>query len=345
MMNRQKFVKLFSQKISGEIDSRNQDLLNIAIKKNAHYRELADDLEDYVHKQPIAVNLDSQKQLSQIWATIEDNENELFKGKHSYSKPKESLGSTIWIRSAAAIIIVLFAGLLLYGLLNRQHSTEFEHLTTQEVKTFKMLDDGTKVWLNKYSTLRYNKGFGKGAREITIEGEAYFDVAKNNEVPLYVHAGNIDIEVKGTAFNVKAEKNSKDIEVALLRGLIQVSERLNKNNRFLLHPNQKIVYTTHQEDNKNNLQLKLVNPFVLLNETRWIADTLVFRKERLKDLAHKMEKKYDVNIEIQSEALKEKRFSGIFINETIEQAITSLKLSYPLNYTINKRLVVIKEKE
>lgn len=342
-MNRQEFVKLFSQKISGEIDFKNQDLLNAAINENEHYRVLADDLENYLSKQTSSVTGNSHKDLTKVWATIEAHEKNQFRGKYSYSQPKRSLGSTIWIRSAAAIIIFI-AGLLVYGVLNRQHSTEFEQVRTQGDKTFKMLDDGTKVWLNRYSTLRYNKGFGKGAREITIEGEAYFDVIKNKQVPLYVHAGNIDIEVKGTAFNVKAKKNSKNVEVALLRGLIQISERLNKNNSLILRPNQKIVYTTQQKD-KNKLQVKLVNPFILLTETRWIADTLLFRKEKLKDLALKMEKKYDVKIDIQSEALKEKRFSGIFINETIEQAITSLKLSYPLNYTINKRLIVIKEQE
>ncbi|KQS36173.1 FecR domain-containing protein [Pedobacter sp. Leaf194] len=122
-------------------------------------------------------------------------------------------------------------------------------------------------------------------------------------------------------------------------------DRLNKDNSLLLRPNQKIVYNTQQNDERNSLHLKLVNQVLLLSETNWIADTLVFRKEKLKDLALKMEIKYDVKIDIQSEALKEKRFSGIFINETIEQAITSLKLSYPLNCTINKRLVVIKEQQ
>jgi ferric-dicitrate binding protein FerR (iron transport regulator) len=345
MMNRQKFIKLFSQKISGEINAENQDLLNAAISENEHYSALADDLENYLLKHPTTVSPDRQQQLNQIWATIGANENEQFKGKYSYSKPNKIVRSAIWIRSAAAIIIIFFAGILLYRLLNKQQPNEFEQLTTQEVKTFKMLDDGTKVWLNKYSTLRYNKGFGARGREITIEGEAYFDVVKNEQVPLYVHAGNIDIEVKGTAFSVKAEKNSKDIEVALLRGLIEISDRLNKNNSLLLHPNQKIIYNTLLKDKENKLQMKLVNPAVLLNETKWIADTLVFKKEKLKDLALKIEKKYDVKIDIQSEALKEKRFSGIFINETIEQAIASLKLSYPMNYTINKRLVVIKEQE
>ncbi|WP_197413267.1 FecR family protein [Pedobacter sp. Leaf176] len=345
MMNRQKFIKLFSKKISGEIDANDLNLLNKTVIEDEHYSELAGHLENYLGKQNIPNNSDSQHQLNQVWTMIDGNQNGHLSGKYNYSEYKGSISSPIWIKAAAALIVISCGGLLLYKLSKMETSHEFEQLTTREVKTFKMLDDGTKVWLNKHSTLNYNKGFGVDAREITIEGEAYFDVVKNNRIPLYVHAGNIDIEVKGTAFNVKAEKGNKDIEVALLRGLIQISDRLNKNSSLLLHPNQKIVYNTWQKDKNKNLQLKLVNPSALLNETKWIADTLVFRKEKLKDLARKMEKKYDVRIDIQSEALKEKHFSGIFINETIEQAITSLKLSYPLTYTINKRLVVIKGQE
>jgi len=345
MMNREKFIKLFSQKISGEIDADNQDLLNAAINENEHYRKLAEELENYLRFQNVSANPEHQQQLNQVWTTIEANENEQFKGNYTYSNPKGFLRAPIWISAAAAVIIIFFAGLLLYRVLSRENSPQLHRLTTQEVKTFKILDDGTKVWLNKHSTLSYNKDFGTRAREITIEGEAYFDVVKNDQVPLYVHAGNIDIEVKGTVFNVKAQKHSKAIEVALLRGLIQINDRSNTDNSLLLRPNQKIVYDTRQNDERNSLHLKLVNQVLLLKETNWIADTLVFRKEKLKNLALKMEVKYDVKIDIQSEALKEKRFSGIFIDETIEQAITSLKLSYPLNYTINKRLVVIKEQQ
>ncbi len=344
-MNRQKFIKLFSKKLSGEIEAYDSVLLNKAISDNAHYRELADHLEQYFIKHNKSDQTDRQQQLNQIWAAIQDNENSQISGKYDYSSPWNFSIPGIWLKAAAVIIILSFVSLIVYQLLYKQSMAEIERLTTNETKTFKMLDDGTKVWLNKNSTLSYNKLFGKQKREITIEGEAYFDVVKNSKIQLFVHAGAIDIEVKGTAFNVKTQKESQNIEVALIRGLIQVSERQDENKTFLLHPNEKIVYTTTQKAENNKLQIKSIDPSELLNETKWIADTLVFRKDKLKDLAIKLEKKYDVKIDIQSEALKEKRFSGIFINETIEQALTSLKFSYPLTYTINKRLVVIKEHE
>jgi len=344
-MNRQKFIKLFSKKILGEIDAKDQDLLEKTIIEDDHYKDLAGHFEIYFSKSNLSLKSNSQHQLEQIWAKIDSNQNGHFNGKYNYSGNKSFVNSPIWIKAAAALIITSGLGILLYKFSKIETSHELQQLTTNDVKTFKILDDGTRVWLNKHSTLSYNKSFGADVREITIEGEAYFDVVKNNRIPLYVHAGNIDIEVKGTAFNVKAEKDRHDIEVSLVRGLIQVSDRLNKNSSLLLRPNQKIVYSTGQENKENNLLLKLVNPSTLLNETRWIADTLLFRKEKLKDLVRKMEKKYDVKIDIRSEALKEKHFSGIFINETIEQALTSLKLSYPLTYIINKRSIIIKEQE
>lgn len=80
-----------------------------------------------------------------------------------------------------------------------------------------------------------------------------------------------------------------------------------------------------------------------LKEIKQTDDTLIFRKEKLKDLAIRMEKKYQLKIEIQSEQLKEKRFSGTFSTETIQQALEALKLSYPLTYTISNGLVTIKD--
>ncbi|QPH40897.1 FecR family protein [Pedobacter endophyticus] len=344
MMNRQKFIKLFSKKLSGEIDADDRALLDTTISENEYYRDLSAHLDNYLTKQNTSYNSNGQQQLNQIWATIDANENDHFNGKHHYW-PKFSRYSGFWLKGAAALIAISLIGLLLYKLINPQPLTDIEQLTTTNAKTFKVLNDGTKVWLNKHSTLSYNKAFGREAREITIEGEAFFDVVKNNRIPLFVHAGNIDIEVKGTAFNVRTEKNNHGIEVALVRGLIKVSNRKDKNSSLLLYPNQKVVYNGDKKDGQNKFGLEIVNESALLKETGWIADTLIFSKEKLKNLAVKMEKKYDVKINIQSEALKEKRFSGLFINETIEQALTSLKLSYPLTYTINKRLVVIKEQE
>lgn len=344
MMKRDKFIFLFSKKLSGEIETADRVLLDKSISENEEYQKLADQLTRYFIQKPAPADADSLQQLHLTWNRIEDIKNENFEDKYIFSASKSQRYPAIWIRVAAILIVLSTISFLVYTLFN-QTSTEIVQLSTVNEKTFKMLDDGTRIWLNKHSSLVYNKAFGKTSREITLSGEAYFDVAPNTKVPLFIHVGNIDIEVKGTAFNVRATSDEKNIAVALVRGLIQISDRLHKQNGLLLHPNQKIVYRSAQQGEINKLQLSSINPSALLKETGWIADTLVFRKEKLSELAAKLEKKYDVKINIQSEILREKRFTGMFINETLDQALTSLKLSYPLNYTISKRMVLIKEQE
>jgi ferric-dicitrate binding protein FerR (iron transport regulator) len=131
--------------------------------------------------------------------------------------------------------------------------------------------------------------------------------------------------------------------VALVRGLIEVTDKLDKSHKVLLKPNEKLVFSTNPAKGHANFMVFSLAENALLTNTKWIADTLVFRKEKLKDLALRMEKKYDLKIEVHSELLKEKRFSGTFTDETIHQALEALKLSYPLTYTINNRLVIIKD--
>ncbi|RZJ87109.1 MAG: hypothetical protein EOO20_16835, partial [Chryseobacterium sp.] len=291
IMNKQKFIKLFSKRLTGEIDAQELELLDKTMAENKPFRELANQLENYRTERNMPDDSHLQSQLSQIWNTIDAHQPAKFEGKYQFTPYKPKSYPKIWTAAAAIFIVISGACLGYYHFLGKQSVLEFNRLTTSDGKTFKLLDDGTRVWLNKYSTLTYNKAFGKYARDITIDGEAYFDVVKNKKIPLIVHAGNIDIEVKGTAFNVKKERNSQDIEVALVRGLIQVRDRQNENNVLLLHPNQKVVYNAAQQDQKNRFGLKVLNASLLLNETSWTADTLVFRKEKLKDLAIKMQKK------------------------------------------------------
>lgn len=341
-MKKEKFIALLSKRLSGEIVEEDNLLLERIIEDNEAYKMLSIKLEDYFkEKENFKPN---PVQLSHVWEMIEVEQNENFKEKFDYSKPKKSLFAyTNLLKVAAILVVVVGTSILGYRLLNNNIAQNFETLATTNAKSFKMLDDGTKIWLNKNSTLSYNKSFGQHKREIMLEGEAYFDVVKNKAIPLFIQAGNIDIEVKGTAFNVNARKGNPEIKVALVRGLIQVTDRLDAKRKILLHPNERLTFNSAQDIKEHQFLIKSINLGALLNETKWIGDTLVFNKEKLRDLAVRMEKKYDLKIEIHSEKLKDKRFSGTFTNETIQQALEALKLSYPLTYTINNRLVVIKD--
>jgi ferric-dicitrate binding protein FerR (iron transport regulator) len=100
--------------------------------------------------------------------------------------------------------------------------------------------DGTTVVLNENSRISYNADFGKLRREIMLEGEAYFDVAKNPGMPLIIHVKNVDIKVLGTSFNVKAYPTDKSVETSLIRGAVEVSSNRWPGQRILLRPNEKV---------------------------------------------------------------------------------------------------------
>jgi transmembrane sensor len=339
-MNKDKFISILSTKLSGEISAHDRVILEQAIQNNEDYRLLANEFERYFNHQKITEP--KTVQLKRTWEMISVAENEGFKEKFDYSSSQKItfLHSPI-LKVAAMLILFLGAGLLGYHLLNKNNLIT---IAATDQKSFRVLNDGTKIWLNKKSTLSYNEAFGENRREIFLEGEAYFDVTKNKAVPLIIHARNVDIEVKGTVFNVNAYKENDKIQVALVRGLIQVTDKLDSRHKVLLRPNEKLlVLATQTGIDQDDFVVLSMNPKVLLHDTKWIADTLTFRKEKLKDLAVRMEKKYDLKIDIQSEQLREKRFSGTFTNETIHQALEALKLSYPLTYTISSRLVVIKD--
>ncbi len=342
-MNKDKFITLLSRKFSGEISADDKEVLEQLIENNEEYKLLANEFHHYFNdKKTVKPKAD---QLSRTWEMISVVEHDGFQEKFDYSSPQKTTFFHSPLFKVAAIL-VLFVGssLLGYHLLNRNIGNSLITVAAANQKMFKMLDDGTKIWVNKKSVIRYNEDFGKHKREIFLEGEAYFDVIKNKAIPLIIHARNVDIEVKGTAFNVNAYKENDKIQVALVRGLIQVTDKLHSSHKVLLKPNEKLIVSAFPTTaNQDNFVVLSLASKIVLNDTKWITDTLVFSKEKLKDLTLRMEKKYDLKIEIRSEQLKEKRFSGTFTNETIHQALEALKLSYPLTYTINNRLVVIKD--
>ena len=337
-MEQDKFIVLLAKQFSKEISADESKLLEDTLQRNEMYRLLAMQLKTYFDERS-SKETDAGR-LVKTWEKIAMHEGGKLADQFDYTAPKQSLMSNTLFKVAAVLVLTFTIGLFAYQFLSRNGA---DTLVASEQKVFKVLDDGTSIWLNKKSNITYNKDFGKKKREIFLNGEAYFDVVKNTAVPLIIHAGGIDIEVKGTAFNVNAYPKNDAIQVALIRGSIAVTDRQNSKNSVLLKPNDKLFFSAKLAQSETAFQIVKLNPVVLLKDASWVADTLAFNKEKLRDLALKLEKKYDVKIEILSEILKEKRFSGTFTNETIHQALEALKLSYPLTYTVNQRLVTIKD--
>lgn len=217
------------------------------------------------------------------------------------------------------------------------------------------LPDGTQVWLNSDSKLVYdNDNFAKGIREVSLTGEAYFDVVKNPARPFIIHTQKINIKVLGTAFNVKAYPEDKQTETSLIRGSIEVTIKNRPNDKIILSPNEKLIVENNDVVDRKTKAIPVagrteliadtVPPQVSVNkliynpsdnsivETAWVNNRLVFRDESFEEVALKMERWYNAEIEIQGEELKQLRLNGIFMNETVSQALDALKISFSFKY-------------
>lgn len=273
-----------------------------------------------------------------------------------------------WIKWAAAACVM---ALLVFVCLNQFKSGSIRSLDNTAVsspgrlseistrygsKSKVALPDGTIVWLNSGSNFTYdNIHFGASVREATLTGEAFFNVAHDPDHPFLIHAGKIDIRVLGTSFDVKSYPEDKTTETTLIHGSIEVSFSDHPGKKVLLVPSQKLtVYNDDRMVLQNLDPLKpearkeyKISPMTVIPadstvvETSWVQNKLAFRSESFADLAIKMERWYNVDINFTDSSIKRYRFTGIFANESLDQALKALQITAPFHYRIEKNEVYI----
>jgi transmembrane sensor len=263
------------------------------------------------------------------------------------------------IAAAVAACILLVWGINYLSLspapqpVRSAHSEEV--LAKAGTRTKMVLPDGTQVWLNSNSRLKYNNDFNATNREVILDGEAYFEVAKDAGLPFIVHASSIDIKVLGTSFEVKSYPQDKTIEATLLQGMIEISRKDNPGTpRVILKPNEKLVFSKSFMANPRTGNSRpgsdihqSLSPDIAVNsirqdipdsnkvETSWLYNRLVFDGDSFGELADKMERWYNVRIELRDTILNSYHFGGIFEKETVEEAFKELQLTRDFTYKIN----------
>lgn len=228
-----------------------------------------------------------------------------------------------------------------------------------------LLPDGTTVWLNAGSKLHYENDFNGATREVRLEGEAFFDVIKQPERPFIVHTSGIDIKVLGTAFNVKSYPEDKTVETTLYRGVVQVSRQEDITKKIIqLRPNEKLILAkqaanegSELSEEKTPIAKQLPASFVITHidstkkenerfETAWLYSRLEFRGNSFEELAHKLERWYNVTIVFADEKVKNLNFNGSFEKENVEQAFKALKAAVPsFNYKIENHEILVSSSE
>ena len=195
------------------------------------------------------------------------------------------------------------------------------------------LPDGTNVWLNARSEMRYPAVFTGNKREITLDGEAYFEVTHNEDKPFVVQTNKCNVEVLGTKFNVEAYSDSEDFCTSLMEGSVRVSDKGNPSETVLLSPNHMVSL--------ENGQLS-TSPISDFDVFRWKEGLICFRNMNFEQLMLRFEKCYGVRIVVENKHLVNYICSGKFrISDGIDNALRILQKDAKYSFERNNDESVI----
>lgn len=352
---------LLSRSLSGDATEQDKEELNSLLQQHPELMQQYDILH-----QLWSVNESSYEE-----PAADDKINRILQLAAAESIVKQEAAPVVRVKKwrklywAAAAITAIIAGSWMFAVWQKKHNalSANEVIAPKGSKTRTILPDGSTVWLNAGSRIVY-ANFSGPVREITLEGEAYFDVvhaenaATHQKKPFIVHAGSIDIKVLGTAFNVKSYPEEKTIETTLIRGLVQITRKGDKSGEpVYLHPNEKIVLPVNSSDagivknpaspasSQTTEQIIRIDSTVKENEhleTAWVFNRLEFRGDNFEQLALKLERWYNIKIYFEDDAARQLVFNGSLQTETVEQAFMALKEAVPFEVSINNNEVFIK---
>ena len=217
---------------------------------------------------------------------------------------------------------------LTYNYANKSNTatTETNRLIIPRGASYQLvLSDGTKIYLNSDSELTYPSLFNTDTREVTLRGEAYFEVTKDAKRPFIVKTEDVDVKVLGTCFNVMAYESENTVEATLVSGSVCVTA--NKTERIIT-PNEQFSFNKE----KQTIAVATVNTE---EYTSWMSGKYIFKNTTLEEILTKLEHWHHINVNFENESLKEIRFSLAIERETPLQQIINI-----INYTTEAELEI-----
>lgn len=245
---------------------------------------------------------------------------------------------TRFYKYAAVIIFAVFLASAGFYIGFRNHTTEvFSEIisTPNQVINEYTLPDGSVVALNSNSKLIFPKQFKGETREVTIEGEAFFDVTPNPDKPFIINAGNAQVKVVGTSFNVSAYPESETVEVVVKTGKVQViskfSDELSTEKQVYLTPGEKGTLSNNSSNPKKS---ENSDP----NYLAWKTHDFIFDEIPLNEVFKCLEKTYHVKIEVLEPELNNLKLNAQFEEKPIDFILNVVSLTFNINLSVDGEL-------
>lgn len=240
-----------------------------------------------------------------------------------------ALGASKLFYRVAGVILVLLLPLAGYWGGVKKVERNFSDIVVEApmgARTKLYLPDGSLVWLNAGSRIVYSQGFGVSDRSLKMEGEGYFEVAKNQELPFEIKTKELNLHVLGTKFNFRNYADDEEAVVNLIEGRVKLRNELVVSDDLYMQPNERAVLAKHT----GTLVKSEVN---VSNSTLWTRDELYFDEVLLKDIAKQLSRSFDVEIEV-ADSLQNRRFYGSFkiVGNSIGEILNTISSTGRMKY-------------
>ena len=342
-MNNDDFILLVSRKVSGEATDAELKELDALIAANPglarqykilhQYVEQHDDanhefVEDALHKvlQRLNLPVSADTVAAPIIKTI-------------------FFARFMRIAAAASVIAAIAATGFFMQQPAKKGSTDLiasleKKQNTKGTKSTIQLADGSKVWLNADSKIQYPLTFEGNTREIYLDGEAFFEVAKNPQKPFIIHLANGTVRVLGTSFNIRAYNNEKVVETSVTTGKVafipKYKNARKKQDTVFLTPNNKVRYLFTAEK-------IAVLPTLASEDKAWTEGKMIFKAMRLQEIAVELERNFGKKVIFRDDTAGDYVLTGSFQNNTLEEVMYyfSLSKSKKIYYKITNNELLI----
>jgi len=344
-MNNTNFLLLVSRKFSGEASDKELQELDLLLAANPdffkQYKLLSQYWEQHENPNQVFVEDSLQKALYRLNLPV----------NNIYEEPvptirKGRFFSFTAIATAASVAIIITVTVFfkqsskqnevaapVAGLEKKQNS--------KGTKSTIQLADGSKVWLNADSKIQYPTAFEGNTREVYLNGEAFFEVAKNPKKPFIIHLANGTVKVLGTSFNIRAYDNEKTVETSVATGKVAFIPKYKNDNKkqdtVFLTPNNKVSYTFIAEK-------ITIAPTLATDDNAWKEGKMIFKARSLQDIAIELERNFGKKVVFEDDAAKEYILTGSFQNNTLEEVMYYLSKTKGFYYKItNNELLIAAE--
>ena len=327
---------LINKFLSGSLTKEESQQLELWLEKDIKNRVEFENIVAHLNHQDTEIEATKARVFNKVISTKSDL-------KDSRLTNRQKLQ---YILKVAAVFIIVFGSILMLiqpnYLLNTQSEVTQNHAASQIEKetaygqqlSFK-LPDGTMVKLNAGSKLIYPKNFTDQSREVTLIGEGYFDVKRDEKRPFPIQANNINIRVLGTSFNVRSYSDEDNISVGVRSGLVSVSS-LNGDQEMLLHENDLANYSSKTD----KLQKDIIDESALV--FGWIDRELVLKDYTIDQILVELSRWYNVEFKLEGKLDMSRKFTTRYNDPTLKSVLESLSYVYEFNYEINEKTVTLK---